>query len=105
MKSDTFFPGHCKLDDQVSDGDKIPQLAKPRRHNSPFVKSLGLSVNNPEAIECSLQSLIRAHDADVAAHHKLQFVQVRSDKRHLTGLYGTFCIPCGNIFTVISKAE
>ena len=84
------------LDDQVGDGDHVPQLAQFAVGLGLVVKFLGLLPENFQPVHGALEREVRPHDAHVVGHDRLHLALRLDDHQHLLGVLRAFEIPVGN---------
>ena len=93
MQADILPARSRHLDDKVGTGNEVTQLAEGLGEDTPVVEVFGLTEDEVQPIEGTLQSQVAAHNTHIVPHNLLQFFLGLRDEDHLLVQHHTFGIP------------
>ena len=96
MQPHILATGTRHLDDKISAGYQIAQLAQLLGKHRAVVKVFCLSEDEVQTVEGALQTQVAANDADIVPHQLLQLAFGLGDKHHLLVQHHTLGIPIGH---------
>ena len=105
MAAHGLFDLAALLDDEVGDGDHVPQFAQFAVGLGLVVEFFGLLPEYFQAVHGALEREVRADDAHVVGHDGLHLAFRLDDHQHLLGVLRAFEVPVGNALLEIGLRQ